>query len=512
MSPQTEVFSYDAVSYDTEANPDAHPGALQTAARLFGLAAPPPSTASVLELGCGNGEHAIAAAAWLPSARLEGVDLAGAAIAEGTGAAKACGLENVTLSRRDVVELADDPALGEHDYVVAHGLYSWVPPAVREATLRVAARALKAEGVLFVSCNALPGWELSRALRAVMRRAARGAPSAAESVTRALDAVRAVAATTSGGLAGAIAAHAGAYLEHVARATPPDAELSRYVFHDLLAECNDPFSAHELAAHAAAHGLTFLTSLPLPRDLLRADAPPSPSRSAAAAARVDAAAAELARYGTPFLQAAFCRAESAPLAVAASASAAQDLFLHAALTLTPAGRVRTAGGVEIAPAPGGRDPLARAVAHAHGFVRVRDLTDGDEALALDVVRAAREGLVTLRAEPPRCAARAPSRPRACAHTRARAADALARGASSAVVVSALHAPYRVARGELTLAALFDGTRERAELAGEAARQLRALPRHAWPDALAGDLGEPSVARWVDAVVDKWLRHALLEAP
>ena len=37
----------------------------------------------------------------------------------------------------------------------------------------------------------------------------------------------------------------GEYRAHVVHATPPDAPFSHYVFHDLLAECNDPFSVTE---------------------------------------------------------------------------------------------------------------------------------------------------------------------------------------------------------------------------------------------------------------------------
>ena len=119
----TERFAYDAVPYDTEANPEAHPRSMATLARLLGRAAAPPSTARVLEIGCGDGEHLIAAASYLPRARFVGFDLAGDAVARGTAAARAAGIENVELLHRDVRDVAAaglGPTGGAFDSVVAH--------------------------------------------------------------------------------------------------------------------------------------------------------------------------------------------------------------------------------------------------------------------------------------------------------------------------------------------------------------------------------------------------------
>ena len=63
-----------------------------------------------------------------------GCDLAGRPIAAGRRIAAALGLSNLTLVHADMRALP--AALGEFDYVIAHGVYSWVPANVRRARSR----------------------------------------------------------------------------------------------------------------------------------------------------------------------------------------------------------------------------------------------------------------------------------------------------------------------------------------------------------------------------------------
>src|ERR1019366_4359784 len=65
------------------------------------------------------------------------------------------GLANIRLEHRDILDAG--PELGTFDYVIAHGLYSWVPEPVRDKLLALAQAVLAPHGVAFVSYNALPG-------------------------------------------------------------------------------------------------------------------------------------------------------------------------------------------------------------------------------------------------------------------------------------------------------------------------------------------------------------------
>ena len=117
----------------------------------------------MLELGCGDGGNLIPMALGLPGSSFVGIDTAARAIGRGQALARALELDNVTLEAGAIEDFA--PAPGGFDYVIAHGVYSWVPAAVRDRLLAVCRAALAERGVAYVSYNALPGGRVREALR-----------------------------------------------------------------------------------------------------------------------------------------------------------------------------------------------------------------------------------------------------------------------------------------------------------------------------------------------------------
>lgn len=466
----TERFAYDAVPYDTEANPEAHPRSMATLARLFGRAAAPPSTARVLEIGCGDGEHLIAAASYLPRARFVGFDLAADAIARGVAAARAAGVENVELLHRDVRDVRAAGFSGDQgafDYVVAHGVYSWVPESIRADVLAVIRSALAPDGVGFLSVNALPGWSLRRALRILMREVSAELEEPAAKVRAALALVDELAGAgeDAPGFVGVLAKAAEEYRAHVVKATPPDAPFSRYVFHDLLAECNDPFSVAELTNRLRAAGLRIVCETPLSR---------------ARAKDFPGLAEDMARSGSPFLQVLVCRddgerKESEEPAIASI----RTMQLWADLAPGPGGDFRTTTGALLRAKPG--SPLGRAAAAAPGFVAVGALAEDGAALSQlehDLFVASCEGVLTLATDAAPIGG-AGEAPRVDAYVRMRARDALERGARSAVLTSALHRSFRVPDAELRVVAELDGratVTEIVERVGDAALVEKVIER------------------------------------
>src|SRR5215210_5538559 len=160
----TARTTYDEVPYSNYPYAQTHPDRLATVAALHGLPSPDPETARVLEIGCGAGGNLIAMGVATPGVSALGIDLAAAPIAEGRAAIEAVGIGNVELRQGDVSALRDG-GLGEFDFVIAHGMYAWVPERVRDDLLGAIHSHLAADGLAYVSYNANPGGHLRRAMR-----------------------------------------------------------------------------------------------------------------------------------------------------------------------------------------------------------------------------------------------------------------------------------------------------------------------------------------------------------
>ncbi len=140
---------YDTIAYAAQSNAQSHPAHLATVAQLLGLMPPPVATCRVLEVGCSDGANLLPMAVSLPGAQFVGCDLSGQAIALARRAVLELDLSNVALVQCDLAMLPDD--FGTFDYIVAHGVYSWVPAAVRDALLALVAKRLARNGVLRAS-------------------------------------------------------------------------------------------------------------------------------------------------------------------------------------------------------------------------------------------------------------------------------------------------------------------------------------------------------------------------
>jgi SAM-dependent methyltransferase len=158
--------AYDAVIYPSHSFSVTHIGRLGAIGRLFGMESAHPAKARVLELGCGTGINLLAMAQLFPEAKFIGVDLSKAQIEIAERAAKESGLGNSQFLHGDLAELGEE--IGTFDYIIAHGVYSWIPDSKKEALLRVCKQRLLPNGIAYVSYNCLPGWKMRGALRDMM--------------------------------------------------------------------------------------------------------------------------------------------------------------------------------------------------------------------------------------------------------------------------------------------------------------------------------------------------------
>jgi methyltransferase-like protein/trans-aconitate methyltransferase len=150
------VASYNQVPYAFYCFPESHPRRLQAVAHLFGLDAPAPAECRVLELGCAVGGNIVPMAYSLPRAQLIGIDLVESQIQTARKFAEACGVKNLDLRAANITEVT--PQWGQFDYIIAHGVVSWVPHEVAEKVLQICAEQLTPNGLAYISFNTFPGW------------------------------------------------------------------------------------------------------------------------------------------------------------------------------------------------------------------------------------------------------------------------------------------------------------------------------------------------------------------
>ncbi len=252
--PQAARTSYDEVPYASYPFAQTHPDRLATLGRLFGLEPAPVAACRVLELGCAAGGNLIPMATALPQAEFVGVDLSSVQVAEGLRIIEALGLRNIRLLAMSIDEV--DERLGSFDYVLTHGVYSWVPGTVQEAILRICANQMRHNGIAYVSYNTLPGWRMRGMIRDLMRFHAMGFRDARERVAQARAILDFLAKSVSaGGTAFANSAY-GMLLKSELEDLRGRAD--HYILHEHLEDSNEPLYFHEFMERAHKHGLQYL--------------------------------------------------------------------------------------------------------------------------------------------------------------------------------------------------------------------------------------------------------------
>jgi SAM-dependent methyltransferase len=246
--PNSPTTSYDEVIYPGNPVVQAQPDRLATVATLFGMQPAKASRCRVLELGCGIGGSTLAMACQWPQSEFVGIDLSARSIEIGERNRAALGLGNVVLRQFDIMDVTAE--FGTFDYIVAHGVYSWVPPPVRERLLAVCKAHLAPQGVGYVSYNAYPGSHLREIARDMMLFHVRGIDDPREKIGQALALLRAAAEVPpDDDLHGQILRD---QVRRLARTAP------EVVYHDDLEPAATPFMLHQVAEAAARHGLQYL--------------------------------------------------------------------------------------------------------------------------------------------------------------------------------------------------------------------------------------------------------------
>ncbi|MBR1232077.1 methyltransferase regulatory domain-containing protein [Bradyrhizobium sp. AUGA SZCCT0182] len=240
---------YDDVFYPGRAYEHTHPNRLATLASLYGMSPPPAEHCRVLELGCGVGGNLLPLAFQYPESEFVGIDLSGVTIERGQRNLAGLGLTNIKLLHCDILEV--DPSFGQFDYIVAHGVYSWVPASVRHKMMAIFKAHLSHQGVAYVSYNAHPFSHVRNLARDMMLFHTRHLSEMQQKVAQA----RAIMKFLSEG-SKADTVHGAIMREQYTRVAKM---MDEVLFHDDLNESAEAFLLHQVVEAAEQHGLQYLS-------------------------------------------------------------------------------------------------------------------------------------------------------------------------------------------------------------------------------------------------------------
>lgn len=250
MSTEITQTRYDTVPYPIKSFPQTHPSKISVIARLFGMTPAPVEKCRVLELGCAHGGNLVPMAQELPDSQFLGVDLSARQIEAGKQLIKGAGLTNIELRQANILDLTAAD-LGTFDYVIVHGVFSWVKKDIQEKVFSLARECLNPQGVAFVSYNTLPGWRMRGMLREMMMYHTSQFPDEATKAKQAYALINFLQ-------------------ENVDSKDNPYGLLLKseleaikgfdisYFLHDFLEETNEPCYFNEFIGRAMGHGLQYL--------------------------------------------------------------------------------------------------------------------------------------------------------------------------------------------------------------------------------------------------------------
>jgi cyclopropane fatty-acyl-phospholipid synthase-like methyltransferase len=252
MRAAPTVNPYDELPYRSLAIEWSAPERLALASLLHGGPRVSLHNYRVLELGCGDGANLLPLAYYRRHATFVGVDGSTSAIAAAEERRRELGLANVQLLEADFRTTAERLD-GPFDFIIAHGVFSWVSAEVRDALFSVCAAMLAPGGLLYLNYNTRPGWNVRGMVRDWLQAETADAPGLRARAERAQQ----LAALVAGALAASSEEHP--YTRLMANEFRNVSEHHpSYVAHEYLAPENHAYWRSEFLALAARQGLTFV--------------------------------------------------------------------------------------------------------------------------------------------------------------------------------------------------------------------------------------------------------------
>ena len=255
---------YKELGYKSYPFPFTTPAYLEAYGTLVGLKPPMAKTARVLELGATYGGNIISQAMHNPEATFVGIELSQDQVEKGNKIISDAKLDNVSLLQGDILNF--DESLGNFDYIIAHGFYSWISDEMKDKLLDIISHHLADNGIAYVSYNTYPGWHTMEEVRQLMLFANRGY----DELTHKEKVLR---GKTVGSLVGAQILNYDNLKERNSKFLGALRSVMQkddyYVGHDHLEPHNDPCYFYQFNDHLKAHNLTYVCDADLTLSMVR---------------------------------------------------------------------------------------------------------------------------------------------------------------------------------------------------------------------------------------------------
>ncbi len=240
--------SYDEIPYKSKPFPQTHPDRLATLARLFGITPTSITRCRVLELGCAGGGNLIPMAFHLPESEFVGVDLSGRQVKQALKTIEDLGLKNIRVENASIMDINE--SWGTFDYIICHGVYSWVSDEIQDKILAISSKNLAPQGVAYISYNTYPGWHLREMIRRMMRYHTEQLQDTPQRIEQSRALINFLAGSVS----------TDNYYGLMLKSELDLVKRSQdwYLFHEHLEEVNTPIYFHQFVDLATKHNLQYL--------------------------------------------------------------------------------------------------------------------------------------------------------------------------------------------------------------------------------------------------------------
>ncbi len=250
------MSSYNSIPYESLPISYTYLPHLAGLAKLYGLETAAPEACRVLDIGCAEGNNIIPMAFHWPKSEFVGIDLSAVQIEAGLQMIDSLALKNVQLHVKDIADL--DTLYEKHekhekfDYIILHGVFSWVTHELQQTILSTAKSLLSENGIIYISYNTYPGWHAQMVIRDAMKLYCNQCETPEEEINmipRSLSYFKKFFKTADHEFSD----------YYVKRISILEKQSGEYLYHEFLETNNNPLYVTDFISRANSHALQYLS-------------------------------------------------------------------------------------------------------------------------------------------------------------------------------------------------------------------------------------------------------------